>query len=259
MTFKDKILWLYNWGYLFHEKTDKNQKKIREVEWNAIAPYIPKESCLIDVGCGAGYSMEKALKERNCDCCGIDPCPGQHGVGRYEELNNSLNIKQGYAESIPYEDKSFDVVYSSHVLEHVDSEEKALLEMKRVLRDNGVLIIGMPTATMALINCVTQILFTTHQRIFNVVFKNVSSITTGNTAFINMLIPCSHSEVRAKTIFYDLRHYRIKNWEKTISKYFNIKEIILPALYPYPEYRQIFSMKKLSNFSSSVFFVCKKK
>lgn len=259
MSIKEKLLRLYNWGFLSHEKTDRNQQAIRETEWRAISPNIPEHSKFIDVGCGAGYSMIRATKERNCECFGIDPCPGQHGVGRYGELNKSLNITQGVAENIPFEDKKFDIVYSSHVLEHVDSEGQSLLEMQRVLKDDGVLIIGLPTATMAWINCFSQLIFTTHQRIFNVMFKYVPGITTGNTFFINMLIPCSHSEGRAKTIFYDLKHYKIKNWKKTISSHFNIEKIILPALYPYPEYRQLFRMKHYRKFSSSVFFICKKK
>lgn len=259
MGFKSVLLKIYNWGFLSKDRVDANQKKIREVEWDAVKPYIPVGSSFLDVGCGAGYAMRKATDELNCKSVGIDPQPGGHGVGRYSELDKSLNIIQGISEKIPFGDSEFDVVYSSHVLEHVNDEQKSLQEMGRVMKNDGVLIIGMPTATMARINNLSQILFTSHQRLFNVLFGWIPFITTGKTSFVNMLIPESHSSPRAKTIFYDMRHYRIKSWRKTVEQNFKIDQVLMPALYPYPEYRQLFKMKKNARLSSSVFFVCRKK
>lgn len=259
MSVKSILLKIYNWGFLPKDKVDENQRKIREVEWNAVKPYIPPKSKFLDVGCGAGYSMKKACGELECECYGIDPTPGGHGVGRYSKLDSSLIILQGVSEKIPFESKSFDVVYSSHVLEHVDDEHKSLQEMKRVLKDDGVLIIGMPTAFMAHVNNISQLIFTTHQRIFNVFFGWVPFISTGKTPFINMFVPMSHSYPRAKTIFYDMHHYKIKKWQKTVERFFYVEHVLRPAKYPYPEYIQLFKMKKNAWKTSSVFFVCKKK
>ena len=150
-------------------------------------------------------------------------------------------------------------MYSSHVLEHVDDERKSLQEMRRVLKDDGVLIIGMPTAFMAHVNNLSQLIFTTHQRIFNVLFGWMPFISTGKTPFINMFVPMSHSYPRAKTVFYDMLHYRIKTWERIVEQEFIIEQVLLPAFYSYPEYKQLFRMRKNVRMSSSVFFVCKKK
>lgn len=259
MGIKSVLLKIYNWGFLSKDKVDANQKRIREVEWEAVRPYIPENSKFLDVGCGAGYSMKMACEDLHCQCTGIDPMPGGHGVGRYASLDESLDIVQGVSENIPFEDGSFDVVYSSHVLEHVGDESKALQEMKRVLRDDGVLIIGMPTAYMAHINNISQIIFTSHQRFFNVLFGWIPFITTGKTHFVNMFVPVSHSYPRAKTIFYDMRHYRIKKWQQTVETEFLVEQVLRPARYPYPEYRQLFGMKRNARQTSSVFFVCRKK
>ena len=43
---------------------------------------------------------------------------------------------------------------------------------------------------------------------------------------------------------YDLKHYKINNWKKIVSGEFRIVETKLPALYPYPDYLQLFKMKK---------------
>lgn len=255
---KKLLLNIYNFGYLSKEKTDVNQEKIRRVEWDAIKEYIPAKSKFLDVGCGAGYAMLKASDELNCESYGIDPEPGAHGVGRYKDKNLNLNIIKAYSENLPFPDNTFDVVYSSHVLEHVNDEGKSLKEMKRVLNPNGTLIIGMPTAAMAWIGLFSSWLFTTHQRFVNIVLKPFPFIKTGNTAFVNLFIPESHSSNRAKTKLYDIKYYKIKNWRKIVSIHFKINKEIKPALYPYPEYIQLFRLKKNRKLSSSIFFICSK-
>jgi ubiquinone/menaquinone biosynthesis C-methylase UbiE len=233
------------------------QRRIRDFEWKKIEQYIPKESDFLDVGCGAGYSLMKAIRELNCNAKGIDPAPGEHGVGRYtSNIWESLPIVKGEAENIPFPDKSFDVVYSSHVIEHVYSEVKALAEMKRVLKDDGILIIGMPTATMAIIATFSSFLFTTHISLYHFL-KSIGKVTMLNR-FLSIFLPRSHSYPRASYITYDLFHYRIKNWQKLVDSEFKIEKVITPALYPYPDFLQWFPWIKNCRYSSSVFFICKK-
>lgn len=47
-------------------------------------------------------------------------------------------------ERIPHRDGSFDVVYCSHVLEHVTDDRRAMAEMRRVLKPNGWAMILVP-------------------------------------------------------------------------------------------------------------------
>ena len=169
----------------------------------------------------------------------------------------TVSIKQGFAEDLPYAKESFDVVYSSHVLEHVNSESKSLKEMKRVLKDDGILIIGMPTASMAILNYFSQLIFTTHIKIYEFC-RNIFSKNVLNN-FIEIFRIKSHSYPRAKSIWYDLFHYRTSQWKNTIKKEFKIKSVIKPCFYPYPDYLQFFKLHKNYFFSSSVFFICSKK
>ncbi|MDU8884653.1 methyltransferase domain-containing protein [Yeosuana sp. MJ-SS3] len=50
------------------------------------------------------------------------------------------------AKGIPFESNSIDVVYHSHLLEHLDQDvaKQFLLEIKRVLKPNGILRIVVP-------------------------------------------------------------------------------------------------------------------
>ncbi len=248
---------IYTSTFLSKEKANHFQMIARNEEWNAIKDHIPKGSKFLDVGCGAGYSMKRAKEDRNCEIHGIDPNPTEHGVGRIGSnyLIENIDIKQAFAESIPFSDKIFNTVYSSHVLEHVNSESKALKEMKRVLKDDGILIIGVPTSTMTIINWISQILFLTHIKIISILFSKV--INTEKYRWWELFVPRSHS-FENKSILYDLNHYRINNWSNIISKEFKIEQTILPALYPYPEFIQLFKIRKFKKFSSSVFFICTK-
>ncbi len=239
------------------EKVEKYQKIIREKEWCEVSKFIPKKSKFLDIGCVAGHNLLKAKKELNCDVTGIDPSPGEHGVGRYNKSdNNKIEILKGFSEKLPFKNKSFDVIFCSHVLEHVKSEEKSLDEMNRVLKDDGKLIIGMPTASMTIISCFSQFIFTSHIKtlffIRSIFKKDMLS------RFTEIFIPKSHSYPNAKYIIYDLFYYKISNWRKIVSKRFKIENTLKPYLYPYPDFPQFFKIHKNSFFSSSVFFICKK-
>lgn len=240
-------------------QVEELQQHIRDVEWNAIRDTIPHGAQFLDVGCGAGYAMQRAIREKNCSAVGIDPEPGTHGVGRFEQerIHIPLEIMEGASETLPFESASFDVVYSSHVLEHVSDEIQTLREMKRVLKPGGVLIIGMPTATMALLNWLSQLIFTTHIKIyenFRFCYKPGRIKRLISVFKIN-----SHSFPRARSIYYDFKHYRVSNWKKTIETEFIIESTHLPLWYSYPDYPRLFKPKKRKYFSSSVFFICKKR
>ena len=240
------------------EKVEKYQKIIREKEWYDISKHILEKSNFLDVGCGAGYAMMKAKEDHNCTIFGVDPEPGAHGVGRYiKDLVNKVEIKKGVAESIPFESNSIETVYCSHVLEHVNDENKSLKEIKRVLKEDGVLIIGMPTSSMAFINLISQLLFTTHIKIFNFLINLFSKKCFNKFTAIFRI--SSHSYPRANSIWYDIKNYKISRWKKLIEEEFEILEVKKPFLYPYPDFPQFFKIHKNRFFSSSVFFICSKK
>ena len=48
---------------------------------------------------------------------------------------------------IPFREKRFDYVIVNHVLEHIENEKAAVMEIKRVLKDNGIMILSFPICT----------------------------------------------------------------------------------------------------------------
>lgn len=61
------------------------------------------------------------------------------------ELDNADATVMMDITNIPCNDNSFDVIYCSHVLEHVVDDRKAISELHRVLKPNGWAAIMVPT------------------------------------------------------------------------------------------------------------------
>lgn len=87
---------------------------------------------VLDVGCGPRGSLDWAegVKRR----VGLDPL-----ADSYKRMNPSLKMEmvQGGAESMPFEEESFDIVSCFNALDHVDDLEPSLKEIHRVLRPGG--------------------------------------------------------------------------------------------------------------------------
>lgn len=98
---------------------------------------------LLDVGCGDGVALFLLSKRLpHLTLFGIEPMPEAIAIAR--EKVPQAQISQGTADKLPYEDGIFDIVISSDVIEHVESAEKMLLEIKRVAKEGARIIIGTP-------------------------------------------------------------------------------------------------------------------
>lgn len=94
---------------------------------------------LLDVGCGSGWSSY-AFALAGYDATGIDL-----NVRGFEVPSGQhVHLGEGNVLNIPFPDRTFDVVASYQVIEHVPSPENALKEMARVCRGGGVVCIVGP-------------------------------------------------------------------------------------------------------------------
>ena len=82
----------------------------------------------------------------------LDVAPGKSNPDLYRELTEgntppfyNLSFVQARAEEIPFQDESFDLVVSTCLLAHVREPEQVLREMRRVAKNNGQIVIGLPT------------------------------------------------------------------------------------------------------------------
>jgi len=100
---------------------------------------------IVDVGCGEGITLEKLRKA----------FPGKNIRGVDAEAENieicnrhELPVIAGNVYQLPLENNSVDCVLFSEVIEHLDHPERALAEIRRVLRPGGRVIIIFPNDFM---------------------------------------------------------------------------------------------------------------
>ncbi len=99
---------------------------------------------IFDYGCGTG-KLIMALK-----CAGFN---NSFGADVVKKFDNDLFNKLGFGENtfkliegkkIPYEDKSFDVLCSNEVIEHVFDHHSYYSQASRVLKEKGIFYIHAP-------------------------------------------------------------------------------------------------------------------
>jgi SAM-dependent methyltransferase len=103
---------------------------------------VRPDSRILDCGCGPG-SVTVGLAQWAPDgqTIGIDlgaeQLDGARALARDLGAGN-VTFRQGNIFDLPFEDNSFDIVFSQTVLFHVPNPQKALAEIKRVLRPGGL-------------------------------------------------------------------------------------------------------------------------
>ncbi|MDE3242945.1 MAG: class I SAM-dependent methyltransferase [Nitrospirota bacterium] len=97
---------------------------------------------LLDVGCGHGVNAA-LLKQQGWQVQGLDlsTTAVEHARGLL-----GTRVDAGDLLSVKYEDHAFDVVLMSHSLEHMYALPAVLAEARRILDDDGVLVIAVPNA-----------------------------------------------------------------------------------------------------------------
>lgn len=97
---------------------------------------------LLDMGCGAGHASFVASTQVK-DVVAYDLSEQMltvvNDAAKTRGITN-VTTQQGYAEILPFEDASFDVVISRYSAHHWHDVGKALREVKRVLKPGGVVI-----------------------------------------------------------------------------------------------------------------------
>jgi SAM-dependent methyltransferase len=104
--------------------------------------HVRPDSRILDCGCGPGsITVGLAQWAPNGQTIGIDlgaeQLDGARALARDLGVEN-VTFRQGDIFDLPFEDDSFDVVFSQAVLYHIPDAEKALAEIKRVLRPGGL-------------------------------------------------------------------------------------------------------------------------
>lgn len=101
---------------------------------------------LLEIGSGCGMFVALSRK-RGVESYGVEPDEKAYNISQEILDHYGLDrefIKMGNGENLPFDDESFDIVFSAYVLEHVNNPEQVLLESIRVLKNGGYLHFVIP-------------------------------------------------------------------------------------------------------------------
>jgi ubiquinone/menaquinone biosynthesis C-methylase UbiE len=93
---------------------------------------------LLDVGCGNGMFL-LGMRQRGWQSFGTEIAPAFHLQDQAAEF-----IKKGELKNIDFPDNFFDVITMWHSLEHVNDPLGYLIKARRILKNDGVLVVEVP-------------------------------------------------------------------------------------------------------------------
>lgn len=95
---------------------------------------------ILDVGTGGG-EFAYLLKSLGHDLHGIEP---NKGYAEYSMAEYQLNLQIGFIQDSRFDNKSFDIITTWHVLEHTEDPYYVLSKLRHLLKPQGVLIVEVP-------------------------------------------------------------------------------------------------------------------
>jgi 2-polyprenyl-3-methyl-5-hydroxy-6-metoxy-1,4-benzoquinol methylase len=98
---------------------------------------------ILEVGCGEGR-VATHLVRKGCRLVAVDIVRQQEAIEAARHEGFDFLVANG--ENLPIKNKLFDAVITLQVIEHVDSPMRFLLEIHRVMRDGGYLVISTVNA-----------------------------------------------------------------------------------------------------------------
>ena len=139
----------YGWGYALITRINwylgRTVLHYRKTEMNIICDYLNNEENIkiLDYGCNTGYLLniikEKYLSKKfHLFGADINLCALNYARKKYKELT-FFEINNEF-----FDKERFDVIILSHVLEHIKERDKLITNLKRLMKNNGTLIIAVP-------------------------------------------------------------------------------------------------------------------
>ena len=115
----------------------------RRASFDAVNPQ--RGETILDLGCGTGLLLQEIARAVGStgQALGVDPSPDMRetAIQRCASLPQ-VSITDGSSDALTFENDSIDKAVSVQVFEYLDDLKGALIEMKRVLRPSGTIVVS---------------------------------------------------------------------------------------------------------------------
>lgn len=119
---------------LEYDKWFETHKWVYQSEVEAVRKFIPETGKGIEIGVGTGrFSIPFGIK------VGVEPAKAMAEIAR----KRGIHVYEAKAEHLPFQENSFDFALIVTTLCFVENPFQALREIKRILKPDGKIIIGM--------------------------------------------------------------------------------------------------------------------
>ena len=131
------------WWFKFRYDTQVKRKTCLHLF--KLAKDVVSNLRVLEIGFGSGAVLFSL--DTSCELYGIEISHSaiERATRKARVLGyKAFDFKLASNEALPYSDELFDVVFASHVVEHVEYDNKLMSEIRRVLRPDGVAVILIP-------------------------------------------------------------------------------------------------------------------
>lgn len=142
---KQKTAWLESEGNAYWERNASAAASRRLPEDDSVLmalleiPGLSRNSAVLEIGCGEASRLSWLQENRGMICYGVEPSAWAVGAAR----DRNVDVRQGTADSLPFDDDMFDIVIFGWCLYLCDREDlfRIACEADRVLRNPAWLLI----------------------------------------------------------------------------------------------------------------------
>jgi len=163
---------------------------------------------LLEVGSFTGHFLNLS-KEAGYDVAGVEP---DSISADFAHRTFGLNICRSIVQDSPFKDKTFDIIVMIDVLEHLNEPVRGLLELHRLLRDAGVIVIEVPIIDTVFFNLLGKY----HRHI---IMDHI--LLFSQTALYNILDKCGfypiHSELYGRRVRLGRIAWNFRNQSESIG------------------------------------------
>ena len=142
----DKAVWREYW------ESSNTRKEVEKIDGYLVQfrdiylKHLGENNKILDGGCGLGKWVSY-LTGKGLDITGIEW--QEEVVAHVKQDHPDLRIQVGDVENLDFPDSSFDAYLSGGVVEHfIEGPQAALLEAKRVLKADALLLVSVPIRTL---------------------------------------------------------------------------------------------------------------